>query len=95
MKNIIMKILGFIVLSVWIIFLSLTANNFYAPSVWDQDEAIESCLSKHKLEDRDKFNRFLFQKTGSGMTILMTGKGPYFRSSVCIYRDNKIVMFLP
>jgi hypothetical protein len=95
MYRILKYLILFLLLSSWIVFLSLTAQVFYSPSVFEQNDAINKCLMRVEPEKRELYINFLFEKNGNGHTILMKPTHNYQSSLiVCTLRDGEVVMFV-
>lgn len=75
------------------VFLSLTAQVYYAPSVWDQDAARVKCLREITPEQRGRYTNTFMKKDGAGLTVLLTSDD-MAKSIVCTVRDGKISMIV-
>ncbi len=81
------KFFLFLLLSVWIIFLSLVANVFYAPSVLTQSDAAYKCRSATEKTSSGKIVGTYFYKSGAGLQVLIERDSfPYL--SDCLFDDK-------
>jgi hypothetical protein len=81
-----------VLLIILIVFLSLSAQVFYAPSVHDQWAARRMCLLKLQKNERSLYGQTFITKDGSGISVLLSSDEPA-SSIYCKISNDEVEFF--
>ncbi len=86
------KIFWFVMFSVWIVFLSLTANVFYSPSTFAQSDAAHKCRRITGQNHTGNVLGTYFHKSGAGLDVLIERDSQPYTTS-CRFNNDMDLLF--
>ena len=96
-----MKIIKFLLLTIWIAFVSITAQMFYSPDTYTQEEIVEICARTAEKDANINKNQYIytyFHYTGGDYSVRLNkslGKNGEIPNSIsCIFNRDKKIEFM-